>query len=364
MNQQLNPLDSIVYITIPAKIIPSLSPEIDPDIQLPVERTRRDREILPHEITVEALIAGMLRVLIYDTANEDADYYRKLVINLRPDIKEEFTEAGIAKARLEDFPVAIEVFQGLCALFPDCGVTHLNSALVHEAAARYYQHDEKLHDHYLEKTFHYYHSALELDDCVPDTYLNFGYFLLEQQNYEKGIELLNIFVSMSSDEEKKAKVQEHLDSLSSYIAMDTLFKEAYDNISMGKEAEGIEKIEKVLEKNRDFWNGWFLLGWGFRRTGKYREAKEAFLKAASLQDPLPDLLNELAISHMELNEYSDSLRCLEQALTQEPENTKVMSNMGIVYLRMGQREKAEAVFKSILEYDPDDPIAKKYLEDM
>ena len=144
--------------------------------------------------------------------------------------------------------------------------------------------------------------------------------------------------------------------------MDSLFKEAFDNIKTGREEEGIKKISIFIDKYNDVWNAWFLLGWGYRRLGMYSEGKEAFKKALKLHEPLPDTLNELAICLMELGELDESLKKLQDALKMEPENTKVISNMGIVLLKMGKEDDAERYFKIVLEIDKEDKLAQKYLD--
>ncbi|RPJ09727.1 MAG: tetratricopeptide repeat protein [Spirochaetaceae bacterium] len=355
-------MESINFIIIPKHLLSSLSPEIDPDIPIPCEKKLENRPFSPADLSMEAIIAGMIRVLIYQPDHKHSDYYAKLVKSLRPGIKDEFTTAGITKAKLGDFPVAIEVFQGLRRLFPDCPNTALNLALVLESSARESKNDQEKTDKFLEMAHKAYRDAFELDQEMPEILLNFGYFLLEQQNYEKAAQLLTSFLEHEKDEKKHASVKKMLDSLKDSLKLDTLFKESYDNIMMGKEQEGIDKIRTVLAKNPDFWNGWFLLGWGNRRLGLYPEAKEAFLKALDFEDSNPDLLNELAISCMELGDFEESIDYLGRALKVEPGNTKVMCNLGIVRLKMNETDEAIHIFKAVLDFSPDDPIAKKYLE--
>jgi Flp pilus assembly protein TadD len=144
--------------------------------------------------------------------------------------------------------------------------------------------------------------------------------------------------------------------------MDDMFKKAFDYVRMGKEEEGISFIRRFLESHPDVPNAWFILGWGLRRSARYAEGKEAFLKAMELGSPHPDLLNELAICLMELGELEESRKRLQEALAQEPENTKIISNLGIVSMKMGNPGEAAAFFRTVLELEPGDPIASRYLE--
>ena len=77
----------------------------------------------------EMIFAGILTVLAYDNKNEYLDYYRKLIISARPDIKQELTEAAILKTRNEDFDIAEEIFLSLRGLDPNDIAIILNTAL-------------------------------------------------------------------------------------------------------------------------------------------------------------------------------------------------------------------------------------------
>jgi tetratricopeptide (TPR) repeat protein len=355
-----DPLANIIFISIPAGLLPSLSPSLDPGMTIPLEQI--GPVTASSTITIEAIIAGMLRVLIYNPAHEHADSYAKIVKELRPKIKEEFTAAGTLKAKMADFPVAIEVFRALTALFPDCAVCAFNLALAYHDAARHCEKNEEQKNLYTEEAFQAYQRALAHDAALPDIHVNYGHFLLEQENYEKALAHFEAYLHQEEDNNKRAAVVKIVASLSRIMTQDSLFKEAFDFISLGREEEGITKVNELLKKNPEFWNGWFLLGWAQRRLARYSEAKESFLKALSLDVPKPDLLNELAIVHMELGEYDDSCRCLRDALKLEPENTKVLSNLGIVSIKMGRSDDAKGFFHTVLEFSPEDQIANNFLE--
>ena len=67
---------------------------------------------------------------------------------------------------------------------------------------------------------------------------------------------------------------------------------------------------------------------------------------------------------MELNDYEGAGKCLRTALKLEPENTKIMSNMGFLALRKGDSAEAARYFNAVLEFDPDDRIAKDALSQL
>jgi len=364
MNEKAR-LSSVGYVSIAGtnqRQIGSFT--LDPDILLPIEMLPGAATMKSSELSWEAIVAGALKVLAWDPENLHTDYYRRFVLAVKPDIREEFTHLGILKARDGDAELAIEVFRALEGLFPDDAATALNLALVYEERAR--QHEKRDNDEgaeeYLGLAFEAYKRALAADPSEPTIHYNLAFFYLHQRSFEKAREHLQVFVKTGSDEKRLSEAKRIIREIDAQGLIDGLFKKAFDAIRMGKEKEGIGYIEGFIASRPDFQNAWFLLGWAHRRLGEFAEGKEAFLKALSLGTAHADLLNELAICLMELGEMAESEKRLLEALKIEPENTKVISNLGIVALKAGNREEALGFFRTVLEIDPEDRIAARYLE--
>ena len=363
--QNRDPLTDIGYISISEDIQERIGNfTINPDIMLPIQFPPGAESISTENITWEAIISAMLRLLAYRPDHEHADYFRDFIQAVKPDIKDELTEAGILKAENKDFDVAIEIFMALEGLFTDCTATKLNLALTYEDRAYQYEKLEKteLSDKYLELAFNTYRRALNSEPSNPRVLYNLAHFHLRRNNFDKARIYFKSFLKNGNDPEKLKEAQKIIDEINNSGLLDSLFKEAFDDIKTGREKEGIKKISIFLDKYNDVWNAWFLLGWGYRRLGMYSEGKEAFGKALKLHEPLPDTLNELAICLMELGELDESFKKLQDALEMEPENTKVISNMGIVLLKMGKEDDAMRYFKIVLEIDKGDELAQKYLD--
>jgi tetratricopeptide (TPR) repeat protein len=142
---------------------------------------------------------------------------------------------------------------------------------------------------------------------------------------------------------------------------DENFIGAHKLIQEGKIKEGMDSIRNFLERYPLVWNGWFMLGWALRLEGRYNDAQAAFRKALELGGTNSDTRNELAICLMEQGDIESARRELESALMEDPENIKIISNLGVLAARNGEKEKAEAFFRTVLEIDSNDPLAKQYL---
>ncbi len=364
---QQDPLRDIVYLQLPADVERTVGEfAIDPSVPLPVEKPEGAEQASLDNLEWEQIIAAMLKIMAYDPTHEHVDYYREFVLATKPQIVDELTETGVFKARNEDFAIAEEIFLALSGLLPDNPKPDLNLALLYEQVADVADKhgNEEEQQRYVDQAFAVYRKLLASDEIVPDVYFNAGHFFLKQRSFNRAREQFENYRAAGEEEEKLNEARQIVEKIDEQNLVDTAFKEAYDFIRMGREEEGVEKAREFLGTNPDVWNGWFLLGWGHRRLGRYQEAKEAFEKALEKGADSVDTLNELSICAMELSDYETAQTHLETAIRKEPENTKVVSNLGVLALRRGDTEEARAYFNAVLELDPEDPLAPRLLAEM
>jgi len=372
-----HPLDSLVFITIPAEHhLSSAFPGFDPSIPLPVQLAAPDAEFKVTELTREMVLAGILTVFAWDSENAQIEYYRSIMKAVHPGIREEMTEAAILKIRNGDFDLAEEIFRSLRGLDPEDKITVLNLALLMDERAdnmRQAGLDEEA-EAFDASAFEFYRDAMTAEPPVPTAFFNAGFFYLKQRNYRKAREVLETYLKIESSEDdtakhRKEKAKEIVDNISSRDLDDDLFKSAYDFITMGDEERALEQIRLFMEHHPKVWNAWFLLGWALRRLERWEDARAAFMQALELgkvpnsgiESGYTDICNELSICLMELGELAESRRWLVSALEEDSENTKIISNLGMVALRAGNKTEAEGFFRTVLEIDPKDRLALEML---
>ncbi len=376
-----NPLDSVYFIQLPEDFkLSNHALQIDPTIPLPVQKKDKDAPgtFDIKELTQEQILSGILTVLAYDKNNEHLPYYRSIMTQARPDIKKELAEAAILKARNEDWDIAEEIWMALHGLDPEDNAIILNMALFFDQMADSFR-SNNLHedaDAYDASALEYYKQAMNADPEIPDAFFNAGFFYMKQRNYGEAKACFENYLALTcdiKDEElgdngiyKKERAQEIIEKINDRNLEDTQFKAAYQLISSGQEEKGLEEIRKFLTDNPDVWNAWFLLGWGLRRLERFEDAKQAFLKARECEggDENADTLNELAICQMETGDYDGAEESLIDALSLDPENTKIISNLGFVFLKRGDQAEALKYFQTVLEINPEDKLAKAEVEQL
>lgn len=372
-----NPLDSIYFISLPETF--KMSEEafkIDPTIQLPVQKKDKDAPGVfnPEEITVEQILAGILTVLAYDKKNANLDYYRSIIKKAKPNIKQELCEAAILKTKNEDYDIAEEIFLALLGYDPEDMAIILNMALFLDQRADSYRRGglNEDADAYDADAEYYYQQAMSAESPLPEAFFNAGFFFMKQRKYREAKDSFETYIALTcdiSDEDlgekgvyRKERAQEIVNNIKNQNMDDVRFKNAYDLISSGQEEKGLEEIRIFLQNNQKVWNAWFLLGWGLRKLERYSDAAQAFNEALKCGgDENADTYNELSLCYIQEKDFSGAEKCLKCAFSLEPENTKIISNLGYLALAQGKKTEARQYFTAVLEYDPNDSIAANEL---
>ena len=372
-----NPLESIYFITIPENFIQSEDAfKIDTSIKLPVQKKVNEApgNFNPSEITTEQILAGILTVLAYDKKNENLDYYRSIILKVKPNIKKELCEAAILKTKNEDFDLAEEIFLALKGLDPEDVAITLNMALFLDQRADSFRNAGLIEeaDAYDSDALGYYTEAMEADPPLADAFFNAGFFYMKQHKYRDAKDAFETYIALTcdlSDEDlgesgvyKKERAQEIVNNITNQNIDDEAFMRAYDLISKGEEDKGIEQIRKFLVNNSKVWNAWFMLGWGLRRLQRFSDAKLAFEEALKCGgNENPDTYNELSLCYIQEKNFDEAKKCLLKAFEMDSENTKIISNLGFLALAQGDKQQARNYFTAVLEFDPKDKIAANEL---
>jgi len=346
---------------------------INPDIPLPVEIPENEENLNLEELSWEMIISGMLSVIAAGPealasvqknaaqTNDWINYYRRFVLAVRPSIMSEFTDAAIMKARGGDFDLALEILDSLRGLFPSSPAVTLNRALVmEERATALERRDSAEAEDAFQAAEDAYAEALALHPPFPTALFNAGFFYLGRKDFRRARECFSLYVDSAEDKIKTEQAGSIIKDIDESGLEEQNFNDAYKFIQQGNEEEGMRNIRDYIEKYPSVWNGWFVLGWALRRLGRWEDGVAAFSKVIELGGANSDTRNELAICLMETGNLKGARGELESALRDDPENIKIISNMGVLALRSGNNDEAAAFFRAVLELDPQDPIALNF----
>lgn len=371
-------LNSIYYISLPENFeLSKNAMHIDKTIPLPVQKKDKDSadNFNMEELTSEQILSGILTVLAYDKANEHLDYYRNIIKDARPNLKQELSAAAILKTKNQDYDLAEEIYMALRGFDPDDVAIILNTALFFDQRADSYRRSGLVEDAdaYDSSAEEYYKMAMDNDDPPADAFFNAGFFYLKKNDFFNARGCFESFLALTCDAKdedlgengiyKKERAQQILDEIKNGNMDDKRFKSAYNLIQSGQEEKGMEELRVFLQHNPDVWNAWFMLGWALRRLDRFEDAEAAFKKALECGgDSNADCYNELSICCMESGQFDQAQAHLLKALEIAPENTKIISNLGYVSLKRGDAAAARKYFQAVLEFDPNDKIAAMELD--
>jgi tetratricopeptide (TPR) repeat protein len=134
-------------------------------------------------------------------------------------------------------------------------------------------------------------------------------------------------------------------------------------------AERFLRISLKLDVQREIPKAVFYYGYSLYKQGKYKSAVKAFKDYLLLKPPEtesdPAAYEYLGLSYYNLDKLELSKKYLKRALfltTDTEKYAKIACNLGNVYLRLGNRERAIELYKTSLSLDPTLECAKENLK--
>lgn len=95
--------------------------------------------------------------------------------------------------------------------------------------------------------------------------------------------------------------------------------------------------------------------------GEVREAREAFADAIALKPDHPEALAGLALASFKLDDFQPSANAYSRLIEVTPGQATLHVNLGIVELKLGQLDSAEANFEKAIELGGDTAKVQNYL---
>jgi len=98
------------------------------------------------------------------------------------------------------------------------------------------------------------------------------------------------------------------------------------------------------------------LGISLYERGEYAAAVETINKALNLNPTNAELLNNLAICHLELGNLDKATQTIHRALNLDPKNPFALNTLGEIYMAQQDYINANRSFSSAMQLEPDNPL--------
>jgi len=115
--------------------------------------------------------------------------------------------------------------------------------------------------------------------------------------------------------------------------------------------EEIDALKHVISLKPAMGYTYFKLGTTYNRIERYQDAVINFLKATEYLHNQPMIYNNLAISYGKLGKTDDEISALKKALVMRPRYTIARFNLGMAYLKKGDRAEAMKQYQAIKNID-------------
>lgn len=357
-------LSRIRYIKVPQNLKLSEGAfKIDPEIRLPIQIKEGKKNIEEDDLTIEAIVAGMLTLIAYDELNKDIDYYKAFVKAVEPDIASNLNTAAIAKQEAKDYDFAEELFLAVYHLEPQ-SASCINLATLYSYMSVNEEEKKNLDkaDEYLAKA-----KATLLDglrrfgenEWILAELASFEGFL---GNLEEAKEYAERYLLVAGEGERKEEIKKFLKEVDQHLESDNAFKEAYDYIMLDMPDKAISAIDSFLEKNSGIWNGYFIKAWALRKAERYEEAKKCLLKCLELGESNTDIYNELSICELECGNKELAKQYLNTAVDLDETNLTALSNLAFLLIEDKEYDDARYYLEKARNVAADDEIIKNLIK--
>ena len=358
-------LKTIRYIRIPDTIkAEGEGFAIDPDKRIPIQLPPGASSLRKEDISLEAIISGMLTVIAFDEDNEDFQYFRSFVLAADPSLPEKLNQAAIAKEQQKDYEFAEELFLDVYHLLPQsASCINLATLYSYRAVDARETKDDRKETEYLLSARHTLQDGIKRFGENAEILSELASFEAYMGNLEEAQDYLERYLSVAEEGEKKEEMRALLKRIKLQIENDEEIKEAYDEIMLGNNGKAIDSASKFIAKNPKVWNGYFLRAWALRKDGKYSDAKKDLLECIKLGESSGDIYNELSICELEEGNRELAKTYLETAADLDDGNLTVLSNLAYLFLQDGQLDEAREYLEKARFISGDDRIISSLIEE-
>jgi tetratricopeptide (TPR) repeat protein len=166
---------------------------------------------------------------------------------------------------------------------------------------------------------------------------------------------------------KDGKHEEAITKCQELICEDLNCHEAYeelaDNLMNLREYEKAAKsLKQALLVNPNSANAHYLLGFCYSAINKWQQSIIHLERANKLEANHPEILRCLGWSVFHGEEKLQGIVIIKRALALAPQDTFILSDLGMCYMSARNFTKAAETFSRILEIDPHDMRAKECMD--
>lgn len=355
-----NRMKDIRFITLPEdRDMGSVT--LSKDIPLPIQFPEGS---VTDDIDVNSIVAGLIKVVAWDTENKNYEYYKKILLEIQPDVVKELNIAAIAQSKKGDFDFAEELMLAVNHL-SDAPESYINLAVLYaQMTVKFHKDgDDTRADMYDDRIIAVLNECKERHEKYAATYSEISAFHMRHGDVETARDYLSRYTELETDKKKKADAQKALDNINRMLSSKDQIMYAYDKMMTGCADEALEIMNKYIAGNEKRWESYFLRGWAKRVLEDFRGAQEDLLESLRIDGKNAEVYNELSICARESGDTELAKSYLQIAVDLDGEDVIYLTNLAFLHLASGEFAESRELLEKARTIDPEDPQLKYLMEE-
>jgi len=354
-------VDDVVFIEIKKETkIQIKDYVIKSDIPLPillkdfVEKVKGKDE---KDIPITSIISGIIYILGIDPEFKYKNEYIEILEAFSDTPLHYILGMGFNEINKEDFINGLICFRSALVLDEDSLDALYNYGRCCEDIASRNE-GKKLEKAFIEESFEVYEY---ISEKYPESHLGFyhlGFCYANQKSYGLAEKAWNIALEKDIDENKHMEILEKIIELRDKV----VYEKGYELVLNGRYQEGLEMLLSIEEQYEDWWNLLFFIGLAYRNLENFEEAIKYYKKVLVHHPRHPETHNELGLTYMMMGLTSDAEEYFVEGVRINPESHEMLCNLAMIHMEREQYETAQDFLDKAYEIDPNDDITIKCLE--
>ncbi|MFC2821687.1 MAG: tetratricopeptide repeat protein [Spirochaetales bacterium] len=353
-------LKDIQFITLPDdRTVGDV--KIDSSIPVPVQIPEGKT---PKDIDFNSVVAGLIKVVAWKPENKNIEYYKKLLLKMRPDAVRELNLAAIAKSEKKEFEFAEEMMLAVNRL-SEATESYVNLAVLYAQMTVQLRKDKKdvQADMYDDKILQILNECKEKYENYAPVYSEISAFHMRHGDVENARDYLAKYTELETNSKKKVKAKKTLVSMNSMLESKDRIMYAYDKMMMGCADEALDIMNKYIAGNEKQWESFFIRGWAKRVLEDYAGAQTDLLESLRIDGRNAEVYNELSICARESGDTELAKSYLQIAVDLDDEDTVYLLNLAFLHLASKEYAECRELLEKARVLDPEDPQLKYLIDE-
>ena len=196
------------------------------------------------------------------------------------------------------------------------------------------------------EALHHYARARGKGEGSPELAYNMGLCYRQTGNLDKAISYFRLAFNLAPD------------------MVEALLALGSCNLELGDLEEAEELLWKALELDPSSAEAYHLLGTAQAQREKWEEALVLWEEAIALEPNRPETLRQMGWAHHMMGEKELAIEYLEASIRLYPEFIQARFDISLIYMQDLRIKEAMEHLKAILDVEPQNPLALRYLEEV